>query len=252
MSLDALAVIGLKILGDLRFVVGALVDRDADPPIGAGHRLRLEPGQLALDVEVADLAEIEEALVKFRPQLHASAMDVVGQVIDTSQPDPRHSAIFQGREVDIVDRPLAVSVDEIDQAAADPFDGGDVELHRSDLAVHRLGAERDRALVSLSRIGNPERDGAHGRTMQPGESLGEALRFCIKNEIGVALLIEGHLLRTVSCCGDKPQALEQRRERLRVGTGIFDELEPVGSHRVVPQIAPLRSCLHRNLPPPSL
>ena len=37
--LDALAVIGFEIFGDLRFVVGALVDRDADPPARAGHRL---------------------------------------------------------------------------------------------------------------------------------------------------------------------------------------------------------------------
>src|SRR6202011_4625513 len=32
--LDALAVIGFEIFGDLRFVVGALVDRDADPAVG--------------------------------------------------------------------------------------------------------------------------------------------------------------------------------------------------------------------------
>jgi hypothetical protein len=42
--LDALAVIGLEIFGDLRLVVGALVDRDADLAVGAGHRLRFEPG----------------------------------------------------------------------------------------------------------------------------------------------------------------------------------------------------------------
>jgi 4-hydroxyphenylpyruvate dioxygenase-like putative hemolysin len=36
---DALAVIGFEILRDLRFVVGALVDRDADPPAWARHRL---------------------------------------------------------------------------------------------------------------------------------------------------------------------------------------------------------------------
>src|SRR6516162_1979755 len=67
--LDAFAVISLKIFGDLRFVVGALVDRNANPPVRASHSLRAQPGQLALDVEVADLAEIEQALVEFGPQL---------------------------------------------------------------------------------------------------------------------------------------------------------------------------------------
>ena len=47
----------------------------------------------------------------------------------------------QRREVDVVNRPLTVPVDEIDQASADPFDGRDIEFHRSDLAVHGLGAE---------------------------------------------------------------------------------------------------------------
>src|SRR3546814_4810435 len=62
--LDALALVLLEVFGDLRLVVGALVDRNADLAAGACHRLRLQPGQLALDVEVADLAEIEEALVR--------------------------------------------------------------------------------------------------------------------------------------------------------------------------------------------
>ena len=37
--LNALAVVGFEVLRDLRLVVGALVDRDADPPARAGHRL---------------------------------------------------------------------------------------------------------------------------------------------------------------------------------------------------------------------
>jgi hypothetical protein len=68
-------------------------------------------------------------------------MDIVGQVVDRGQPDPLRRTGGKGNEVDIVDRPLAVAVDQINQAAADPLDGRDVELHRADLAVHRLGAE---------------------------------------------------------------------------------------------------------------
>src|SRR6218665_287649 len=60
--LDALAVVQVQVLGDLALVVAALVDRDADLAAGAGHGLALQAGQLALDVEVAHLAEVEEAL----------------------------------------------------------------------------------------------------------------------------------------------------------------------------------------------
>src|SRR6267378_4494679 len=70
--LDPLAVILL----DLRAVVRGFVDRDADLAARAGHRLGLEAGQLALDVEVADLAETEQPLVELGPFLHAAAMHV--------------------------------------------------------------------------------------------------------------------------------------------------------------------------------
>src|SRR3546814_7795267 len=91
--LDALALVLLEVFGDLRLVVGALVDRNADLAAGACHRLRLQPGQLALDVEVADLAEIEEALVEGRPLLHAPAVDVVGQVVDDGEAGARRTLV---------------------------------------------------------------------------------------------------------------------------------------------------------------
>ena len=65
--LDALAAIFAQVFLDLRLVVLRLVDRDADLAAGAGQRAREQPGLLALDVEVADLAEIEQLLVEARP-----------------------------------------------------------------------------------------------------------------------------------------------------------------------------------------
>src|SRR3546814_17709500 len=105
--LDALALVLLEVFGDLRLVVGALVDRNADLAAGACHRLRLQPGQLALDVEVADLAEIEEELVEGRPLLHAHAVDGVGQVVDAGEAGARRTAggASQRLEVCAVDRP---------------------------------------------------------------------------------------------------------------------------------------------------
>ena len=58
-------------------------------PQGLVIALLLEPGQLALDVEVADLAEIEQPLVEARPFVHPAAMHVVRQVIDVGEPRAR-------------------------------------------------------------------------------------------------------------------------------------------------------------------
>jgi hypothetical protein len=59
--LDALAVVAVQVLLDLAgLVVAFFVDRDADLAAGAGHGLALDAGDLALDVEVAHLAEIEQ------------------------------------------------------------------------------------------------------------------------------------------------------------------------------------------------
>jgi hypothetical protein len=65
--LDSLAFVFAKELLDLALVVLALVERNADLAAGRRHRLGEQPGLLALDVEVADLAEVEEPLVEIRP-----------------------------------------------------------------------------------------------------------------------------------------------------------------------------------------
>src|SRR5690606_16823855 len=103
--LDAFAVIGVEVFGDLRLVVGAFVDRDADLAAGAGHSLRLEPGQLAFDVEILDLAEIEEALVELRPFRHAAAMYIMGEMVDIGEADAFWILLGarQRLEIDVVD-----------------------------------------------------------------------------------------------------------------------------------------------------
>ena len=152
-------------------------------------------------------------------------------------------------EIDIVDRVLAIAVDEIDEAAADPLDRRDVELHRPDLAVHRLGAQRNRALIGFGGVGDAKGDRAHRRAVQSGKGLSKALGFGIEDEVDVALLVEGHVFRAMPRRRHKPHPLEERAERLWIGAGIFDELKPIGAHRVVPQIAPLGCCRHHHLPP---
>src|SRR5688572_29617228 len=61
--LDALALVLAQVFLDLRLVVLRFVYRDADLVAGAGERPREQARLLAFDVEVADLAEVEQLLV---------------------------------------------------------------------------------------------------------------------------------------------------------------------------------------------
>src|SRR5262245_44425118 len=115
--LDAFAAVLAQVLLDLRLVVLRFVDRNADLPARARHRAAEEPGLLAFDVEVADLAEIEQLLVEARPLVHVAARDVVREVIDVREPrGPRTGGGRDRHEVDVVDRAPAVAVDEINEA----------------------------------------------------------------------------------------------------------------------------------------
>ncbi len=87
--LDPLALVVLEEFLDLRVCVLALVERNADLAAGTGHRLGEKAGLSPLDVEVADFAEVEDPLVEVRPASHLAAMDVVGQVIEVGQAQPR-------------------------------------------------------------------------------------------------------------------------------------------------------------------
>src|SRR5258706_1207355 len=80
--LNTLAFVCVKIFLDLAFFVGALVDGDADLAARARHGARVQSGELTLDIEVSDLAEVEIVLIPARPPVHAPAMNIVGEVID--------------------------------------------------------------------------------------------------------------------------------------------------------------------------
>ena len=94
--LDALSLVLSQIFLDLRLVVEALVDRDADLAAGRGQCTRDQPRQLALDVEEADFAEVEQLLVEQRPMVHAPAVHIVGEVIEIMKPGRLGMWIAQG------------------------------------------------------------------------------------------------------------------------------------------------------------
>src|SRR5262245_43671638 len=87
-------------------------------------------------------------------------MDVVGEVIDVVKPGAHGLRIARTEpfELGIVGGALrAVAVDEIEQAAADTLDGGNVERLLLRRQARWLGAECNRALISLPAIYDTER-----------------------------------------------------------------------------------------------
>ena len=47
----------------------------------------MQAGVLALDVEEADLAEVEQAGIEVEPLVHVAAIDVVGEVVEVIEAD---------------------------------------------------------------------------------------------------------------------------------------------------------------------
>ncbi len=65
------------------------------------------------------------------------------------------------------------------------------------------------------------------------ELLAERIRLGIDDEIDVALRMQGHVLAAMPGDHGKSQPLEQAAQQLRIGRGVFDELEAVGAHGIV-------------------
>src|ERR1043166_2856665 len=237
--LDARALIDVQMLPDLRFVVGGFVERNANLAVRAGHGAGLEAGQLALDVEIANLAEIEEPLVEAGPLVHVAAKDIVRHVIDIGDAgafvDEAGDRIAR-HEIDVIDRALAVAVDQIDHAAADAFDGGDVQLHRAHLVLERLGAETDQLVVGGGGILDAKGHGAGAGPVGLGETRAVALRLRIDDEVGLALAIERHRLGAMPANRAKSHLFEQGVELVNVRRGVLDELEAVGADGIVPEL----------------
>src|SRR5205807_1040212 len=133
-----------------------------------------QAGELALDIEEPDLPEVEELLVEARPFIHEAAVHIVGEMIDVVEPDAlrRGIALADPVEIDVVDRALvAIAIDKIDLQAADPFDRGDIELHRPDPRLDGFGPERQRTVEGVPRINDSEGHSGGRRPMLLGKAL---------------------------------------------------------------------------------
>src|SRR5579862_611172 len=168
--LDALAVELHEELLDLtRAALGGLfIEWNADQAVWSAHCARGESRVLPLDVEVADLAEVEDLLVEGGPETHPAPVDVVGQVIDHLQTVAIGSALDAGQEleVDVVDRfAVLAAIDQVKRCAADALDGRESQLHGAGRQIDRLGTELERARVRLVRVCDAEGETAGARTV---------------------------------------------------------------------------------------
>src|SRR5262245_11643244 len=166
-----------------------------------------------MNIEVANLAKVKQVPIELSPVIHASEMDVMRQMIDPFQAnavDLLRRAV-DGSEVHVVNRPIAITVDEIYQTAAYAPDGRNVELHRSHSALVRFSAAFNGALQGVSGIFDSDGKGAYGRAVYPGKSAREAIRLMVDDEIDVALPIKSHLFGTVMCDRQKTQPFKQSR-----------------------------------------
>ena len=252
--LDAFAMVLVQVFGDLRLVVRRFVDGNADLAARRSHGLRLEARQLAFDVEITHFAEVEQVFIEARPFLHAATVHIVRQVVDIRQAmaDRVGDGAGNGDEVHVIDadvadaarsgrirlvRALAApAVDEVQQGIAHALDGGDVQLHRAGFIIEAPGAQFQRAAVHEGRVVDADGDGAHGRAVMAGKTLRERILFGIDDEIDVALAIQGHILVAVARDGREAHVLEQLAQCFWVWCCILDELETIGTHRVIPRL----------------
>ena len=124
--LDALALIAFQKFDDLPCLATVFVHRDPDAAARRGQRPAVKPGKLAFDVEKADLAEVEEAGVEIKPDVHPALVDIVGEVVDDFEAMAHGVAIctFNEFKVDVVNASAVfVTVDQIQGRTADTFDG---------------------------------------------------------------------------------------------------------------------------------
>ena len=61
-------------------------------------------------------------------------------------------------------------------------------------------------------------------------------RFVVDDEVDVALPVQRHVLAAVPRDHREAHALEQVAQQVRIGRGVFDELEAVRAHRVVEEV----------------
>jgi hypothetical protein len=186
--LDPLAFVRFEVLRDLGSIVGGFINWNANLSARTCHRAATQSSLLSLDIEKANFAKIEDALVELRLVTHAPLVNVVGEMVDRLDSGLRcRGSSIRRREIDVVDCPVAVAVNEVDQTAANPLDRRDIKLHRTDRPLVWFGTEFDRTIERRRRVGHAKRHCTGTRPVHLCESSSKAIRLGIDDKVDVAL-----------------------------------------------------------------
>ena len=215
---------------------GLFIQRNADLAVRRGQRSGREAGVVALNVEEANFAKIEQPLVKIGPERHASAVHVVGQVVNQLQAVAHRVVVHpvDKVKVNVVDR-LAVfeTVNQVQRRAANAFDGRQPQLHRAGGNVDRLGTQRQRAVVGVVRVLDPKRHAAGTGPVFGGKVGRHAVGFTVDDEVDLPLAVQHHVLGPVFGHQREAHALEHRLQQARRGGRKLHKFKAHQAHRVV-------------------
>ncbi len=236
--LDALALVGIEVFVDLALRVGGLVERDAYDAVRRGHRLGHQAGLGTLDVEVADLAEVEQALVVVRPLLHVAQVQVVGQVVDEGQAEADRVLLsaFDRLVVGVVDAAVgAITVHQVQHAVADALDHRGRHGTGFGQQVHFLGTVAQGQGQHLGRrLAEADGEATGTGTVLGGEVGGEGVGLLVHKKVDAALTVDGNSTLPVAEDGREPHVLEVvvQLGSLPRRCGELDELKTIDTHRV--------------------
>ena len=127
---------------------------------------------------------------------HAAAIDVVGQVIQRVQPNAviLWRRAFDRAEIDVVNLTFASVINEIQIRSANAFDGGNVQFHRPDTAMHRRRAALHGLGERSGGIIDVKGHGVGRRAMLVAEIRHLAIAVHVEDEVDAALRIATDVL----------------------------------------------------------
>ena len=121
---------------------------------------------------------------------HASAIDIVRQVIDNLEASAHRVAIHAGQiiKIDIVNRQrVTIAINEVNHRPANAANGGQAQLHWARTCLNGFRAAGNRFVISDPRIFHAKRHATGGRTMLRGKIGRRAFGFIIGNQVDFTL-----------------------------------------------------------------
>ena len=203
-----------------------------EAPARAGEDLAARHDAEALIVR--QFGEAEELAIELAPVVHSVHVDVLHDAEPVQPGHGRRVLVDLGdrHEIDAPDRELPVAVDEVDAAAADAVDGGDVELHHLDMRRHGPGAALERARAGRRRVADAQGDGGDDRCLGRHDAARAGGVVGVDDDVHRALAVQQHLPRSVPRDGAEAHHLEHPPEGLRARGGVLDEFDAVQAQRV--------------------